>query len=144
MSVDVTKPEKYVVEDVNNKALYKPEVIIEEGGDAYTIICDNGRSFLLYYNSKGNYIFREKTQEELSKEANEYLDETLGTINSKPSEDNPCNQLGDSLKKDLQRVHEALKDSLLKVEAQAFALFVKENKGTNIAEDYYNFRKSLK
>lgn len=137
MSVDVTKPEKYVVEDVNNKALYKPETIVEEGGDAYTIMCDNGRSFLLYYNSTGNYLFREKTEKELSKEANEYLNETLGTFNGKPNEN-----LESSLKEDLQRVHEALKDSLLRVESQAFAIFVKENKGTDIATDYYNFKKN--
>lgn len=64
------------------------------------------------------------------------LDEVLGKC-----EDRPYNKLESSLKEDLQRVHEALKDSLLRVESQAFAIFVKENKGTDIATDYYNFRK---
>lgn len=147
MSVEkFPNPEKYVLVNPHIKGSSVNVAEIQQQGNApyYQVVLSNGVRFtnIPFGNSlAGAYYLREKTEEELSKEANEYLDETLGTFNSKPNEDKPCDNLESSLKEDLQRVHEALKDSLLRVESQAFAIFVKENKGTDIATDYYNFRK---
>ena len=70
---------------------------------------------------------------------NEELDKVLGELKN----DYPKEQVTpeDSLEQSLGRIHRDLKGTLLRVEAQAFAVWVKRQKGTDIAEDYYQFRK---
>ncbi len=106
-------------------------------------ICRDIHSFVEYLvkseyvptlGSVNNVSIRNK---ELS--TNEELDEVLGELKN----DYPKEQVTpeDTLEQSLSRIHRDLKDTLLRVEAQAFAVWVKKRKGTDIAEDYYQFRK---
>jgi len=144
MSVDVTKPERYAL--INPFTLESDRTIVRINRqgitDFYMVELYNGVRFtnvLLGNRLEGAFYLRDMSGEGLpnveTSDVNEYLDKTLGTYNGKPNKNNTLDLLLET-RKDLE-------NTLLKVESQAFAVFVKENKGTDIATDYYNFKKRL-